>query len=72
MEWSLGVDCGAMERHVGVMFWSGIKSDFELFFANQFLHNVMIDCTCLSHIKFCSVLFIIFMVYIYSRQNNMR
>ena len=30
---------GVMEWHVGVKFWSGIKSDFE-FFCPAFLHNI--------------------------------
>ena len=41
MEWSHGVESwtGAMDWQVGEKFWSGKKSDFELFVAHPFLHN---------------------------------
>ena len=36
---------GAMEWHVGMKFWSGMKSDFEFFVAHLFHHNpITHDC----------------------------
>ena len=31
---------GVMEWHVGVKFWSGMKSDFEFCVAKPFLNNI--------------------------------
>ena len=31
---------GVMEWHVGVKFWSGMKSDFKFYVALAFTHNI--------------------------------